>query len=76
MGLLNAVRCGRGSTDGGTEPVWSADGRELFYRHGDEFFVVEVLEVEPEVVLGEPRFRASTGVRKLVRHGGEKGPLA
>lgn len=28
------------SADGGTEPVWSPDGRELFYRHGDEMMVV------------------------------------
>ena len=43
------------STDGGTEPVWSADGRELFYRRGNEFFAVDVLEVEPDVGLGEPQ---------------------
>jgi hypothetical protein len=23
------------STDGGTNPVWSRDGREFFYRQGD-----------------------------------------
>lgn len=30
------------STDGGTEPVWSADGRELFYRSGDRLMHVDV----------------------------------
>jgi serine/threonine-protein kinase len=30
------------STDGGTEPAWSPDGRELFYRTGDRFEVVSV----------------------------------
>ena len=30
------------STEGGTEPVWSADGGELFYRLGDKMMVVEV----------------------------------
>jgi serine/threonine-protein kinase len=30
------------STDGGDEPVWSRDGKELFYRHGDDMMVVEV----------------------------------
>jgi serine/threonine-protein kinase len=30
------------STDGGTEPVWSRDGRELFFRSGDQMMVVEV----------------------------------
>ena len=30
------------STQGGTEPVWSRDGRELFYRNGGEMLVVDV----------------------------------
>ena len=30
------------STEGGTEPMWSADGRELFYRLGEKMMVVEV----------------------------------
>jgi eukaryotic-like serine/threonine-protein kinase len=30
------------STDGGIDPVWSKDGRELFYRHGDELMSVSV----------------------------------
>lgn len=30
------------STDGGTSPLWSRDGRELFYRSGDRMMVVEV----------------------------------
>ena len=30
------------STDGGTEPVWSRDGRELFYRSGDRLMHVDV----------------------------------
>jgi len=30
------------STEGGTEPQWSADGRELFYRLGEKMMVVEV----------------------------------
>lgn len=28
------------STNGGVEPVWSKDGRELFYRNGDALIVV------------------------------------
>ncbi|HYM10119.1 MAG TPA: protein kinase [Bryobacterales bacterium] len=28
------------STDGGTDPVWSKDGRELFYRQGDQMMAV------------------------------------
>lgn len=30
------------STDGGTDPVWSKDGRELFYRRGDQMMSVTV----------------------------------
>ena len=30
------------STQGGSEPVWSPDGTELFYRNGDEMLTVEV----------------------------------
>ena len=28
------------STEGGTEPLWSRDGRELFYRNGDKMMSV------------------------------------
>jgi serine/threonine-protein kinase len=30
------------STEGGTEPVWSRDGRELFYRNGDRMMSVGI----------------------------------
>lgn len=30
------------STDGGTEPIWSADGQELFYRSGDRLMRVDM----------------------------------
>jgi hypothetical protein len=30
------------STDGGTEPLWSHDGRELFYQNGDKLMGVAV----------------------------------
>jgi eukaryotic-like serine/threonine-protein kinase len=30
------------STDGGNEPLWNANGRELFYRNGDAVMSVEV----------------------------------
>jgi hypothetical protein len=32
----------RVSSGGGDEPLWSADGRELFYRRGDAIMVVAV----------------------------------
>lgn len=30
------------STDGGSEPVWSRDGRELFYRSGDRLMRIDM----------------------------------
>lgn len=42
------------SSDGGTEPVWSSDGRELFYRQGDLMMVVDVV-LGPEFSAGKPR---------------------
>jgi serine/threonine-protein kinase len=41
------------SVNGGTEPVWSRDGREVFYRKGDRFFAVSVV-VGSELVAGAP----------------------
>jgi hypothetical protein len=42
------------SNDGGVEPVWSASGRELFYRADDKMMVVDILESAP-VAFGKPR---------------------
>ncbi len=30
------------SDDGGREPIWARDGKELFYRNGDKMMVVSV----------------------------------
>jgi serine/threonine-protein kinase len=35
------------STDGGIDPVWSRDGRELFYRHDDQLMAVAVAAKNP-----------------------------
>jgi len=35
------------SSDGGAGPAWSRDGRELFYRDGDDLISVEVLSTTP-----------------------------
>ena len=35
------------STDGGQQPLWSLDGRELFYRAPSGMMVVPVLDTEP-----------------------------
>jgi serine/threonine-protein kinase len=42
------------STSGGAEPAWSRDGRELFYRAGNQMFGVSVNTVGT-LALGEPR---------------------
>lgn len=57
---------GKGSRDGGREPVWSRDGRELFYRNGDNMMVVDVesgpvFRAGAPRVLFEGRYRVSSG---------------
>ena len=42
------------STEGGNEPVWSRNGRELFYRSGDAMMAVEVT-TSPLLSAGRPR---------------------
>ncbi len=55
------------STEGGTEPRWSADGRELFYRLGDKMMVVEVRSEpafsseRPQLVFEVPYLRDQFG---------------
>ena len=41
------------STGPGAEPVWSRDGRELFYRDGNRMFAVTV-ELGPAFTVGRP----------------------
>jgi Tol biopolymer transport system component len=42
------------STEGGKEPVWNRNGRELFYRSGDKMMAVEIA-THPNFVAGKPR---------------------
>jgi hypothetical protein len=42
------------STEGGFEPAWSRNGRELFYRTGDKMMVVP-LNTEPHFAAGAPK---------------------
>ncbi len=42
------------STDGGDSPLWSPDGRELFYHNGDSFMTVGV-ETDPTFKPGNPK---------------------
>jgi serine/threonine protein kinase len=44
----------RASTDGGSEPLWSHDGRELFYRGGRTVWAVDV-GTSPAFSVGTPR---------------------
>jgi serine/threonine-protein kinase len=47
------------STDGGNEPVWSPNGRELFFRNGNDMMVVDI-SLDPVLSAGKPR-RLFTG---------------
>jgi Tol biopolymer transport system component len=42
------------STDGGTEPVWNRNGRELFYRNGEKMMAVEITS-QPWFSPGKPK---------------------
>jgi Tol biopolymer transport system component/predicted Ser/Thr protein kinase len=42
------------STDGGTEPAWNRNGRELFYRSGNKMMVVDIA-TQPIFAAGKPR---------------------
>jgi Tol biopolymer transport system component len=42
------------STEGGTEPAWNPNGRELFYRSGDKMVAVDIA-TQPSFTAGKPR---------------------
>jgi len=42
------------STEGGTEPAWNPNGRELFYRSGDRMMAVDIA-TQPGFAAGKPR---------------------
>ena len=42
------------STEGGAEPVWNRNGRELFYRSADKMMVVDIT-LHPSLEVGRPR---------------------
>jgi Tol biopolymer transport system component len=42
------------STEGGSEPAWNPNGKELFYRSGDAMMAVDVA-TKPTFALGNPR---------------------
>jgi hypothetical protein len=42
------------STEGGTEPAWNRNGKELFYRTGNKMMAVDVA-TQPSFSAGKPR---------------------
>jgi Tol biopolymer transport system component/DNA-binding winged helix-turn-helix (wHTH) protein len=42
------------STEGGTEPLWNPNGRELFYRSGDRMMAAEIA-TQPHFSAGKPK---------------------
>jgi Tol biopolymer transport system component len=42
------------STDGGGEPMWNPNGRELFYRSGDKMMAVDIT-TQPSFSAGKPK---------------------
>jgi Tol biopolymer transport system component len=42
------------STEGGAEPVWNRNGRELFYRSGGKMMAVDIA-TQPSFAAGKPR---------------------
>jgi Tol biopolymer transport system component len=42
------------STEGGTEPAWNPNGRELFYRSGDKMMAADIA-TRPGFAAGKPR---------------------
>ena len=49
------------SADGGVQPVWRRDGKELFFLSNDGLWVVDV-ETEPRFVVGAPRLLFPIGL--------------
>jgi hypothetical protein len=41
------------TTEGGTEPIWSVDGKEIYYRSGNRMMAVPVT-TQPSLVVGRP----------------------
>jgi len=41
-------------TEGGTEPTWNPNGREIFYRSGDKMMAVDIA-TQPSFAVGKPR---------------------
>jgi serine/threonine-protein kinase len=42
------------STQGGSEPAWARDGKELFYRNADKMMAVDIV-TDPDFIPGKPQ---------------------
>ncbi|MGH9785558.1 MAG: TolB family protein [Terriglobia bacterium] len=60
------------STDGGSQPVWARNGRELFYLNGAKMMVVEIA-TQPTFRPGTPRMLFE---RPELQSGAQPGPRA
>ena len=60
------------STDGGSEPVWSRDGQELYYRNGEALMAVSI-KTEPAFNAGQPTLLFEGPYRLGVDPGGNPG---
>ena len=65
-------RTAASSRRGGAEPLWSRDGKELFYRNGDRMMAVQILSTDPELVAAPPKalFERGKSERELRRDRG------
>lgn len=53
------------STDGGEEPLWSPDGRKLYYRYRKNVFVVNI-NIEPDFKASKPEILFSGKFRQNI----------
>jgi eukaryotic-like serine/threonine-protein kinase len=54
------------STEGGIEPTWNPNGRELFYRSGDKMMAVDI-STEPNFKAGKPKVLLRDATSQLPR---------
>ena len=53
--------------EGGTQPLWNPNGREIFYRNGDKMMAVDVattpdMKLSPPHLLFEQRYAFGAGI--------------
>ena len=55
QGFPNADKIIQVSDGGGEEPVWTPSGREVVYRHGNQWWKVEVFKTDGSIQPGTPK---------------------